>query len=134
MTDPASLPIRQFARDILAAIEGNDVIVVIGETGSGKTTQLSQVTAIAISRAGPAFRPGAAEEGLGPGPSSTPSPQATTGLGDLDVQHFPLQILYEAGYAKDGSIIGVTQPRRVVSLCRVQSYGGGACHAFTAHS
>ncbi|KAG2439200.1 hypothetical protein HXX76_004563 [Chlamydomonas incerta] len=63
MTTPAELPIRQFAKDILGAVDTNDVVVVIGETGSGKTTQLSQ-------------------------------------------------ILYEAGYAKDG-IIAVTQPRRV---------------------
>lgn len=41
--DPAALPIRQHAADILAAVETNDVVVVIGETGSGKTTQLSQV-------------------------------------------------------------------------------------------
>ncbi len=37
------MPIRQFTKDILAAVASNDVIVVIGETGSGKTTQLSQV-------------------------------------------------------------------------------------------
>ncbi|GFR43737.1 hypothetical protein Agub_g4632, partial [Astrephomene gubernaculifera] len=43
MTAAATLPIRQFAKEILAAIECNDVIVVIGETGSGKTTQLSQI-------------------------------------------------------------------------------------------
>jgi ATP-dependent RNA helicase DHX8/PRP22 len=42
--DTSNLPIRQYAADILAAVETNDVVVVIGETGSGKTTQLSQVT------------------------------------------------------------------------------------------
>jgi HrpA-like RNA helicase len=41
--DTSNLPIRQYAADILAAVENNDVVVVIGETGSGKTTQLSQV-------------------------------------------------------------------------------------------
>jgi ATP-dependent RNA helicase DHX8/PRP22 len=41
--DTSNLPIRQYAADILAAVEKNDVVVVIGETGSGKTTQLSQV-------------------------------------------------------------------------------------------
>jgi HrpA-like RNA helicase len=41
--DTSNLPIRQHAADILAAVEKNDVVVVIGETGSGKTTQLSQV-------------------------------------------------------------------------------------------
>ncbi|GLC37757.1 hypothetical protein PLESTB_001473700 [Pleodorina starrii] len=43
MSGTDSLPIRQFSKDILAAVESNDVIVVIGETGSGKTTQLSQI-------------------------------------------------------------------------------------------
>jgi ATP-dependent RNA helicase DHX8/PRP22 len=41
--DTAQLPIRQHAAEILKAVEQNDVVVVIGETGSGKTTQLSQV-------------------------------------------------------------------------------------------
>lgn len=41
--DSTQLPIRQHAADILKAVEGNDVVVVIGETGSGKTTQLSQI-------------------------------------------------------------------------------------------
>lgn len=44
MADGAPLlPIRQYADDIRRAVETNDVVVVIGETGSGKTTQLSQV-------------------------------------------------------------------------------------------
>eukprot|EP00878_Enallax_costatus_P028715 GHUV01031049.1.p1 GENE.GHUV01031049.1~~GHUV01031049.1.p1 ORF type:complete len:189 (+),score=40.73 GHUV01031049.1:141-707(+) len=38
-----NLPIRQYAADILDAVKNNDVVVVIGETGSGKTTQLSQI-------------------------------------------------------------------------------------------
>ncbi|KAG2499040.1 hypothetical protein HYH03_003225 [Edaphochlamys debaryana] len=42
-TGPAALPIRQFQKDILRAVADNDVVVVIGETGSGKTTQLSQI-------------------------------------------------------------------------------------------
>jgi hypothetical protein len=37
------LPIRQYAEDIRRAVAANSVVVVIGETGSGKTTQLSQV-------------------------------------------------------------------------------------------
>jgi len=41
--EASQLPIRQYAAEILAAVEQHDVVVVIGETGSGKTTQLSQV-------------------------------------------------------------------------------------------
>lgn len=41
--DAKVLPIRRFADDIVAAVRGNDTVTVIGETGSGKTTQLAQV-------------------------------------------------------------------------------------------
>jgi hypothetical protein len=54
MDPPASsaqLPIRQHAAEILKAVQDNDVVVVIGETGSGKTTQLSQVSLDHISTA-----------------------------------------------------------------------------------
>lgn len=47
--DSTQLPIRQHAADILKAVEQNDVVVVIGETGSGKTTQLSQVRSYCFS-------------------------------------------------------------------------------------
>jgi HrpA-like RNA helicase len=41
--DPKSLPIRQFQQQIIDAVHENPVTVVIGETGSGKTTQISQM-------------------------------------------------------------------------------------------
>lgn len=47
--DTKQLPIRQHAAEILKAVEQNDVVVVIGETGSGKTTQLSQVISSRIN-------------------------------------------------------------------------------------
>jgi pre-mRNA-splicing factor ATP-dependent RNA helicase DHX16 len=37
-----SLPIYDFREDILAAIENFQVIIIVGETGSGKTTQIPQ--------------------------------------------------------------------------------------------
>ena len=64
---PLQLPIRKHATEIADSVRENPVTVVIGETGSGKTTQISQ-------------------------------------------------ILLEAGLARDG-MIGITQPRRVVSYC-----------------
>lgn len=39
----AALPILQFEDRIAEAVERNPVVVVIGETGSGKSTQLSQI-------------------------------------------------------------------------------------------
>lgn len=40
---PSSLlPITKFRQNLLYAIETNDITILIGETGSGKTTQLPQ--------------------------------------------------------------------------------------------
>ncbi|PRW39269.1 pre-mRNA-splicing factor ATP-dependent RNA helicase PRP1 [Chlorella sorokiniana] len=41
--DPAKLPIRQYQQQIVDSVRANAVTVVIGETGSGKTTQISQI-------------------------------------------------------------------------------------------
>ena len=41
--DPKALPIRQYADQIVEAVRKYPVVVVIGETGSGKTTQISQI-------------------------------------------------------------------------------------------
>ncbi|KAM5568155.1 putative pre-mRNA-splicing factor ATP-dependent RNA helicase DEAH4 [Rosa sericea] len=39
----AELPILQFEEKIIETVERNPVVVIIGETGSGKSTQLSQI-------------------------------------------------------------------------------------------
>ena len=44
--DPKTLPIRDYADKILEAVRSNPVTIVIGETGSGKTTQISQVCSV----------------------------------------------------------------------------------------
>src|SRR5262245_4017817 len=43
ITYPAELPIVQRRDEILEAIRGNQVVIVAGETGSGKTTQLPKM-------------------------------------------------------------------------------------------
>jgi ATP-dependent RNA helicase HrpA len=43
ITYPAELPVSQRKDDILAAIRDNQVVIVAGETGSGKTTQLPKI-------------------------------------------------------------------------------------------
>lgn len=40
---PANLPVSQKKQDILDAIRENQVVIVAGETGSGKTTQLPKI-------------------------------------------------------------------------------------------
>jgi ATP-dependent helicase HrpA len=43
VTYPAALPVSQKKDDILAAIRDHQVVIVAGETGSGKTTQLPKI-------------------------------------------------------------------------------------------
>jgi ATP-dependent helicase HrpA len=43
VTYPAELPVSQRRDDILAAIRDHQVVIVAGETGSGKTTQLPKI-------------------------------------------------------------------------------------------
>ena len=40
---PESLPVSQRAEEISALITANQVVIVAGETGSGKTTQLPKI-------------------------------------------------------------------------------------------
>ncbi|KAG6556147.1 hypothetical protein Mapa_002088 [Marchantia paleacea] len=62
-----SLPIASAAKKLVEEVQKNDTLIVIGETGSGKTTQLPQ-------------------------------------------------FLHAAGYCKFGSMVGITQPRRVAAI------------------
>jgi len=41
-TSKFDLPIRDYKRKLVKAVNDNDFLVVVGETGSGKTTQLPQ--------------------------------------------------------------------------------------------
>ena len=44
-----SLPIYPFKSDLIAAISEHQVLIIEGETGSGKTTQIPQYLAEAVS-------------------------------------------------------------------------------------
>ena len=43
VTYPAELPVSQRGTSIAAAIRDHQVVIVAGETGSGKTTQLPKI-------------------------------------------------------------------------------------------
>eukprot|EP01018_Ginkgo_biloba_P031799 Gb_15844 [translate_table: standard] len=43
MENKTQLPINQYEHEIVETLKNNSVVVIIGETGSGKTTQLSQI-------------------------------------------------------------------------------------------
>jgi hypothetical protein len=98
----AALPIRQHTDAIVKAVRANQVVVVIGETGSGKTTQLSQVR-ISWGRAGKRF--------------AICLVCLTRSYLLTFTSSIHQQILLEAGLAQDG-VIAVTQPRRVVRIKR----------------
>lgn len=61
------LPIALVERKIVDEVRKNDTLIIVGETGSGKTTQLPQ-------------------------------------------------FLFNAGFCRDGKVIGITQPRRVAAV------------------
>ena len=48
---PEDLPVSARRDDIMAAIQAHQVVIVCGETGSGKTTQLPKM-ALALGRGG----------------------------------------------------------------------------------
>ena len=50
ITYPEALPVSSRRADILKAVRENQVVVIAGETGSGKTTQLPKML-IEIGRA-----------------------------------------------------------------------------------
>jgi ATP-dependent helicase HrpA len=56
ITFPESLPVSSRRQEIMEAMDRHQVIIVCGETGSGKTTQLPKI-ALALGRAGSMPRP-----------------------------------------------------------------------------
>ncbi|KAI8022026.1 Pre-mRNA-splicing factor ATP-dependent RNA helicase DEAH10 [Camellia lanceoleosa] len=58
---------RKFEKRLVEEVKSNDILIIVGETGSGKTTQLPQ-------------------------------------------------FLFNAGFCRDGKIIGITQPRRIAAV------------------
>ncbi|GAV71954.1 Helicase_C domain-containing protein/HA2 domain-containing protein/OB_NTP_bind domain-containing protein [Cephalotus follicularis] len=62
-----SLPISAVEKRLIEEVRNNNILIIVGETGSGKTTQLPQ-------------------------------------------------FLFNAGFCRDGKVIGITQPRRVAAI------------------
>ena len=89
---PENLPVSERREDIMAAMQAHQVIIVCGETGSGKTTQLPKM-ALALGRGG-------WTHGLEPSGSA---PDAA------------LQPIESGQRPRRRQIIGHTQPRRIAA-------------------
>jgi hypothetical protein len=73
ITYPEELPVSQRRDDILAAIRDHQVVIVAGETGSGKTTQLPKnCLELAGAYAARSGTPSRAGSPPGPSPSASP--------------------------------------------------------------
>ena len=97
---PENLPVSERRDDIMAAMQAHQVIIVCGETGSGKTTQLPKM-ALALGRGSWANGPKPQMETLGSDPDFT----ARQSKGAAP----------DSGKPKRRQIIGHTQPRRIAA-------------------
>lgn len=99
------LPVYAARSEVLSAVRENAVVVVVGETGSGKTTQIAQYlyedgwTAVTAAAGG-----GGRRRGGGDGTGAAGTAAAAAGdVGPASKQH-------------DHLLIGITQPRRVAAV------------------
>eukprot|EP00983_Pelagomonas_calceolata_P129930 1161646-Pelagomonas_calceolata.AAC.13 len=110
--DRASLPIFPFREQILQAVEEHQIVIIVAETGAGKTTQIPQVCCCAGAQVLVIM----AETRAG---KTTQIPQACYCSGAVDAQTYAqdawIHYLHEAGYSNAGKI-GCTQPRRVAAM------------------
>ncbi|GAB2280602.1 hypothetical protein Dimus_015231 [Dionaea muscipula] len=83
----ANLPILQFEEEIMETVEKHPVVVIIGETGSGKSTQLSQML----------YRRGYAKSGIIA--VTQPRRVATVSVSRRVAQELGVQLGEEVGYA-----------------------------------
>jgi ATP-dependent helicase HrpA len=105
---PENLPVSERREDIMAAMQAHQVIIVCGETGSGKTTQLPKM-ALALGRGSWANGPLAS--------STDPDAVAQEKLGS-DPDFIARQsngAAPDSGKPKRRQIIGHTQPRRIAA-------------------
>ena len=99
------LPIWACRDSLLAEVRANQVLILVGETGSGKSTQLPQFL-VQARRAGD---------------TRARQPKVeTAGLTLCDKRLFRVVLALQSGLVAEGTAVAVTQPRRVaaVSLAR----------------
>ncbi len=102
---PESLPVSARRHEIEAAIAGHQVVIVCGETGSGKTTQLPKI-ALAMGRGGQAQRQAlASAEGRAAAANAAADPASRAG------DHRPAR----GQRPQRPQLIGHTQPRRIAA-------------------
>ena len=123
------LPVYGCRDELLQVIRENQVVVVVGETGSGKTTQVTHCRSIACqsSQSWPSVAPHFSDAGERCCPRKfccwrvceTPLPQRdkvlTVHAHNTVCALQMTQYLHEDGYTEFG-LVGCTQPRRVAAM------------------
>ena len=97
----AALPIFPFRQQLLDAVAAHQVLIIVGETGSGKTTQIPQYL----------LEAGYGEAGGGGGLGGGGGASDGDGDGDGDTKR-----RRDKSPVSTKSIIGCTQPRRVAAM------------------
>ncbi len=108
---PENLPVSERREDIMAAMQAHQVIIVCGETGSGKTTQLPKM-ALALGRGSWANGPKPQMEKLG---SDTDFAKQNSGSDPNFTARQSKGAAPDSGKSKRRQIIGHTQPRRIAA-------------------
>jgi ATP-dependent helicase HrpA len=102
---PGELPVVERREEIIAAIRENQVVVVVSDTGSGKTTQLPKMVAEALGEDTRDQRPEAREEGK-------------RGAGEQRGEKDSSVLALDSGFSglRRRRLIGCTQPRRIAAV------------------
>jgi ATP-dependent helicase HrpA len=108
---PENLPVSERREDIMAAMQAHQVIIVCGETGSGKTTQLPKM-ALALGRGSWTNGPKPQVEKLG---SDTDFAKQNSGSDPNFTARQSKGAAPDSGKSKRRQIIGHTQPRRIAA-------------------
>lgn len=115
----ARLPVVQYREDIVQAVRRHPTVVVVGETGSGKSTQLPQFLSDAL-----------AQGRLFPNSGSTSNSNSSSASTDhsKEVKASAAKDKHGGTHRKPVGIVACTQPRRVAAVTvakRVAQERGG---------
>ncbi|CAM9875007.1 unnamed protein product, partial [Laminaria digitata] len=111
------LPIFSYKADIIRAVKRHQTVVIVGETGSGKSTQIPQFLYEAGITGGGAGWGGNGQAGASANGSPAPNSKKATRNGGVDNRGTDAESGKKGkGGRFKGGIIACTQPRRVAAV------------------